>query len=369
MLRIPFNDLSRSQNDVAESLEKQFQQVLKASNFILGHNLELFEKRFAEYCQSHYAIGTASGLDALIFCLKALGVSKNDEVIVPDYGFSATPLSVLHAGAIPVFADVSEQLPLIDTKSIIPLLSKKTKAIIAVHMHGMVCNMDEIQGLCQSYGIVLIEDFAQSHGAMWNGKMTGSFGKANATSFYPAKNLGALGDGGAITTSDTLIMDQVKCYRNYGSTDRINTTTFGYNSRLDEIQAAFLNVKLNFLEKWNDDRRKIASEYKERLRDVQEVMIPDPDPSSKPVYHIFSLYTVRKMELYHFLGSQGIQSRMHYKLPLHQHALFKNYIKQGQVFSYSQKLSSNQLSLPCFPGLKSEEIDYICTQIRKFFKP
>jgi dTDP-4-amino-4,6-dideoxygalactose transaminase len=368
MPQIPFNDLNRSQKDVSEGLLKQFQEVLNASNFILGKKLETFERRLADYCQTKFAIGTASGLDALIFSLKSLGISRNQEVIVPDFGFSATPLSVLHAGAIPVFADVSSTIPLINAQTILHVLTKKTKAIIVVHMHGMVCNMDEIQSLCNSYNLILIEDFAQSHGAAWQSKMTGSFGKINATSFYPAKNLGALGDGGAGTTSDTSLMDQVKLYRNYGSTDRTNTITIGYNSRLDEVQAALLNFKLDYLEQWNDERRKIASAYTERLRDLPEVIIPEPHPLSKPVYHIFSVYTKRKMELHNFLWNKGIQSRMHYKMPLHQHDLFKNLMKPKQILINSLQQSSNQLSLPCFPGLKIEEIDYVCQQIRNFFR-
>ncbi|MCC5932247.1 MAG: DegT/DnrJ/EryC1/StrS family aminotransferase [Cyclobacteriaceae bacterium] len=368
MPEVPFNDLSRCQNEVNEHLQKQFADVLNSVNFILGQRLIEFEKLFANYCQTRYAIGTASGLDALIFSLKALGISKNDEVIVPDYGFSATALSVLHAGAIPVFADVSNNFPLINAKTILPLISEKTKAVIVVHMHGLVCEMDEIQDLCSSYDLCLLEDFAQSHGATWKRKMTGSFGKINATSFYPAKNLGALGDGGAVTTSDEYLMDQIRLYRNYGSTDRINSTTIGYNSRLDEIQAAFLSVKLDFLEKWNSERRTIASFYKERMSEQSEVYIPEPHLESKPVYHIFSIYTKRKMGLYDYLRNKGIECRMHYKLPMHCHDLFKHYIKPGQTFKNSVQLSSDQLSLPCFPGLKIEEIDYICQQINNFFR-
>ncbi|MGF1638040.1 MAG: DegT/DnrJ/EryC1/StrS family aminotransferase [Cyclobacteriaceae bacterium] len=366
---IPFFDIHRLHQGHEQNISEALQRSFRTGQFILGSNLAHFESSFANYCESKYCLGTSNGLDALRLCLMATGVGKNDEVIIPDNSFTAVALAVIHCGATPVFADVSRRSSLLDPESVRKSITKATKAIIPVHLYGFVCEMDQLNAIAKEFNLVLIEDFAQAHGAKWKGKKVGSLGTLGATSFYPSKNLGALGDAGAVTCQDATLKDKIKIIRDYGTIERTDTVDEGLNARLDDMQAAVLNYKLQHLHTWNSDRRMIAISYLQKLCFVDELDFPLPAEETTPVYHIFSIFTARRDELQNYLAKHKIETRIHYKIPLHLHTYYKNTGKKFTSLENSIRMCQQQLSLPCYPGLTEEEITRICDAIKKFFKP
>ena len=363
-MKIPFNDLTRQYNSIEEKLNKTVKNVLKSGWFILGKNVETFEKEFADYVGKKYGVGVASGTDALFLSLLACGIKRGDEVITVPNTAIPTIAAISAAGAIPVFVDIN-QFYTIDISKIEKKISRKTRAIIPVHLYGQSCQMTPILNMAKKYNISVIEDCAQAHGAEYRGIKV-PVGDIGCFSFYPTKNLGAYGDGGMIVTNNEKLFQKLKLLRNYGETVRFTHIIKGYNSRLDEIQAAILRIKLKYLDIWNNQRRKIAKSYNELLEDF--VSTPEEDKDNRHVYHLYVIRTENRDKLKDYLSSKEIGTAIHYPIPAH---LQKGYsdlgYKKGK-FKTCEKFSKEILSLPLFPELSNKEIEYICSNIKKFFK-
>jgi len=346
---IPFLDLKSLNLRFREEFHEALERVLQSGWFILGPELEAFEQEFAEYCGTQYCIGVGNGLDALKLSLQALGIGQGDEVIVPSNTYIATWLAVTQVGATVVPVE-----PRLDTYNIDPSLIEaaitgKTKAIIPVHLYGQAAEMHRIMPIAEKYGLWVIEDNAQAQGAECLGKKTGSWGHLNATSFYPGKNLGALGDGGAITTNDHDLARKVRMLRNYGSEKKYYNDLPGTNSRLDELQAAFLRVKLKPLNADNAARNEIAIRYYEILKNRTDWGLPLVAEQCTHVYHLFVIRCKNRDEVIGELSSKGIQTMIHYPMPPHKQEVYKNL---GFNLPVSEKIHREILSLPIWPGME-----------------
>jgi dTDP-4-amino-4,6-dideoxygalactose transaminase len=364
---IPFLDLSPSHSLIEDQLKMAFNDTLKKCIFVLGDNVSKFENEYAQFNNTKFSVGLSNGLDALILCLKTLNIGPGDEVIVPSNTYIATVLAVSHVGATPVFAEPDESTFNITSNSITKVISNKTKALMPVHLYGQACKMDDIMELAEKNNLFVIEDNAQGHGASFNNKITGSWGHLNATSFYPGKNLGALGDGGAITTNSIQYADAVKLLRNYGSSVKYQNDVIGFNNRLDELQAAFLTIKLKYLKEWTSERQKIASWYNELLKGVGDIVLPLVSDGSTHVYHLYVIKSEHRDDLQEYLKFNGIGTLIHYPIPPHlQKAYMHLGYKKGD-FPVSEKLSETTLSLPMWPGLTFKQISIISEFIKNYF--
>jgi len=366
---IPFFAFRGMHDPIREDVLSVLATCYDKGKFILGENVTAFEQEYAAFCEVQYCIGVSNGLDALTLSLKALGIGPGDEVIVPSHTFIATCLAVSHVGATPVLAEPDPTTCNIDPAGIPAKITSRTKAIIPVHLYGRPCEMDAIMTIAGEHGLSVIEDNAQAQGALYRGKMTGSFGHINATSFYPGKNLGALGDAGAITTNDPQLAEKVRTLRNYGSTVKYYNEVQGYNMRLDELQAAVLRIKLRHLPEWNDARRDIASIYDTLLSGAGDLVLPlGSTPGTVPVYHQYVIRTRHRDALQAYLEQQGIGTLIHYPLPPHLQAAYRGMHLPAGSLPVAEKLCNTVLSLPMYPGLKSEEQAYIADTINGFFK-
>ena len=364
-MKIPFVSFLPMEHELDKELRDAFERVYTRSWYIEGVEDEAFEKAFAEYCNTEYCIGVGNGLDALMLALKALGVGAGDEVIVPSNTYIATALAVTYVGATPVFVE-----PDIRTFNINPVLieaaiSEKTKAIMPVHLYGQACDMDSIMKIAKKHNLFVVEDCAQAHGATYKGKVIGSFGDAAGFSFYPGKNLGALGDAGATVTSNKELADKVRALGNYGSDYKYHHIYQGNNSRLDEMQAAFLAAKLPHLDKINVERRRIANRYLEGISNP-EVILPYVPEDMVPVWHIFGIRCKRRDELEAFLNERGIGTNKHYPIPMHLQECYKNLrFKEGD-FPIAEEISKTELSIPMYYGMTEDEIQYVIDVINEF---
>lgn len=367
-MTIPFYSLQYTNGILQQEFIDAFKTVLQSNSLILGDNVAAFEVEFSKFTMNNYSIGVSSGLDALKIALKSLGVNAGDEVIVPSNTYIATWIAVSLLGAKPVPVEPDEDTFNISAEKIKAKITDKTKVILPVHMYGNPCNMNEIMNIAQKYHLYVVEDFAQAQGASYNGKPVGGWGNVNATSFYPSKNLGALGDAGAITTSSVNLYKKCLLLRNYGSSEKYYNELIGYNNRLDELQAALLNVKLNYLKQWNEERRKLAHNYKNQLKGLPEVELQNVKPESYHVYHLFVIETPHREELKKYLDEKGVQTMIHYPVPPHlQKAYSQLGFKVGD-FPIAEKLANNLLSLPLYNGMTEHEQMYVCQQVRNFFK-
>ena len=360
MMKIPFLDLSRVHQDIYEPLQAAFSRVLDSGCFIMGHELESFETEFAEYCGVKHCVGVGNGLEAIHLLLRAYKIGQGDEVIVPSNTFIATWLAVSQCGATPVPVEPRCDTHNIDPDLIEAAITPRTRAIIAVHLYGQTADMDRINDIAQRYNLIVIEDAAQAQGAEYKGKRAGSLGHAAATSFYPGKNLGALGDGGAVLTQDDDIADDIKRLRNYGSKVKYQHDTAGYNSRLDEMQAAFLRVKLNHLNEWNIRRRKVALQYSTLLNGL-EIISPFVPDWADPVWHLYVIRSQQRDKLKTHLEHHGISTVIHYPIAPHQQNCYLHYADHSLPIAKS--LSGEVLSLPMSPAMKDEEIEYVVKMI------
>ena len=363
-MKIPFNDLTRQYKSIEHTADRAVKKVLESGWFILGKNLEKFEEEFADFVGKKYGVGVASGTDALFLALLSFGIKKGDEIITVPNTAIPTIAAISATGAVPVLVDINDFYT-VDVSKIEEKITEKTKAIIPVHLYGQPCQMDLILNIAKKHNLFVIEDCAQSHGAEYKGKKVPA-GDIGCFSFYPTKNLGAYGDGGMIVTDNKKISQKLKLLRNYGETKRFTHVIKGYNSRLDEIQAAILRIKLKYLDRWNNQRRKIAKSYSELLEDF--VSTPEEDKDNRHVYHLYVIRTENRDKLKDYLSSKGIGTAIHYPIPAH---LQKGYsdlgYKKGK-FKTCEKFSKEILSLPLFPELSNKEIEYICSNIKKFFK-
>lgn len=367
---IPFVDLKIQYEHHRESFEKAFSDVCESGGYILGPEVARFEKNFAEYVGAREAIGMATGTDALRLSCKALGIVKGDEVLVPANTFIASALGIYELGAVPVPVDVNPETYLMDLKDATNRLSGRTKGILPVHLYGQSLDMDALVEFARKYNLFIIEDACQAHGARWKGRRVGSFGISGCFSFYPSKNLGAFGDGGAVTTNDPLFADKLRMMRNYGSKKKYIHDEFGTNSRLDSIQAAILNIKLGFLDEWNDKRFQVACRYADGLQGINGVTAPffDRGDKSRHVFHLFVIQSDRRDELQSYLEKQEVQCGIHYPVPIHLHKAFESLGFKKGTCPVAERLSDKILSLPIFPEMSDQQIDAVVNTIKRFFK-
>jgi dTDP-4-amino-4,6-dideoxygalactose transaminase len=366
IMEIPFADLRPMHDEIRADLDAAYKKVMDNSWFIQGKELEAFEKEFAEYVGVKHCIGVATGLDALYLILKAYGIGAGDEVIVPSNTFIATALAVSYAGAMPVFVEPVLETFNIDASRIEAAITPKTKAIMAVQLQGRCCDMDEINRIAKAHGLKVIEDAAQAHGSKYKGKMAGALGDAAGFSFYPGKNLGALGDGGCVTTNDDELAAKVRALGNYGSDYKYHHIYKGTNSRLDEMQAAFLRVKLPHLDKWNENRRQIAARY---LAEIKNPMIKLPLATSETyehIYHVFVIRCEKRNELEKFLADNGIHTVKHYPIPMHMQGAYEDlHMHEGEL-PIAEEISRTVLSIPMYYGMKDEQINYVIENLNSF---
>ena len=364
-MNVPFVSFKPMEKELDSDLRGAFERVYNASWYIEGKEDEKFEEAFASYCCTKYCIGVGNGLDALMLALKALGVGKGDEVIVPSNTYIATALAVTYVGATPVFVEPDIRTYNIDPTKIEEKITYKTKAIMPVHLYGQPCDMDPIMAIAKKYHLFIVEDCAQAHGALYNGKVIGSFGDAAGFSFYPGKNLGALGDAGATVTNDKEIADKVRALGNYGSDYKYHHIYQGNNSRLDEMQAAFLSAKLPHLNRMNEERRRIANCYLEGIKN-SKIILPFVPDYAVPVWHIFAIRTEKRDELAEYLSEKGISTNKHYPIPMHMQECYKNLnITEGSL-PIAEEISVTELSLPMFYGMTDNQIQFVINCINTY---
>lgn len=366
-MNVPFLDLKKINKSYEQGLQEKLKSVIDSGWFIMGNQLVEFEKNYAQFNATKHCIGVGNGLDALILSLKALGVGNGDEVIVPSNTYIASWLAVSYVGATVVPVEPRLDTYNIDVNLIEAKITSKTKAIMPVNLYGQACELDKIMTLAKKHNVFVVEDNAQAQGATCHGKITGSFGHINGTSFYPGKNLGALGDAGAITTDDEALTKKVKTLRNYGSQEKYYNEVKGYNSRLDELQAAFLDLKLKNLNTENQQRVDIANNYLKQLANVDDLILPVLAEGCTSNYHLFVVRTNKRNELQKYLAEKGIGTVIHYPVPPHKQQAYADLNFKPNDFPLANLIAETCLSLPIFPGMETEQIDYICNTIKAFY--
>lgn len=362
---IKFLDLKSSNLQHKVELRAAFEQVLESGHFVLGENVRLFEEDFASYCGTSHCVGVGNGLEAIHLLLRAYGIGDSDEVIVPSNTYIATWLAVNQAGAKVVPVEPEEASFNIDPSRIEAAITSRTKAIIPVHLYGRSADMKPIMDIADRHGLKVIEDSAQAHGALYSGKKVGNLGHASAFSFYPGKNLGALGDGGAITTNDKAVADKVRMLRNYGSKQKYHNLEQGYNSRLDEMQAAFLRVKLDHLDEVNNKRRAIAVEYDRLLGDLDGLQLPSANTGLEHVWHVYVIRSSKRDRIADYLEQKEIGSLTHYPIPPHLQPAYSDAGFSEGDFPISEKIHHEVLSLPMDPMMTLGQAALVAKAVRE----
>ena len=358
---IPFVDLKREYTKISEEINQAMQRVLRSGWFILGEEVKRFEEEFSKYIGVKYGIGVSSGSDALFLAVKALGIGEGDEVITVSHTFVSTVDAVVRNGANPVFVDVDPDTYCIDVSKIDQAITEKTRAILPVHLYAHPANMAPIMEIAQKHKLCVIEDACQAHGAEYKSKKAGSIGTVGCFSFYPAKNLGAYGDGGIVVTNDKKLAEKLRMLRNYGQSKKYYHDFVGVNSRLAEIQAAILTVKLEHLDEWNERRREVANLYNERL-ESSGVIIPTEKEYARHVYHLYVIRHKERAKLQQHLLKNGIQTQIHYPIPVHRQKAYSE-LGGGTALAVTEKVCNEVLSLPIYPSLKNKELEYIANTI------
>lgn len=367
-MKVPFVDLKLQSKTIRDEVQTEINNILDNAHFILGTNVTEFEKEFAAYCGTEYAVGLASGTDALLLALEALHIGPGHEVITTANTFISTAAAIHGTGARPVFVDIDRENYNLDCSQLRAKLNKKTRAVIPVHLYGQPAEMNPILKIAIQEDLHVIEDAAQAHGATYQGKRTGSMGKIGCFSFYPAKNLGAYGDGGAVTTNDAEINERIRLLRDHGSKDKYSHDFCGHNSRLDEIQAAVLRIKLRRLDKWNQRRQEIAKRYSGLLQEVPEITTPEVMEEATHVYHLYVIRCQQRDELQKWLATKDIATGIHYPIPLHLQEAFQSLGYRLGDFPVAETYADEILSLPMFPELTDDQVEYVFDQIRNFYK-
>lgn len=365
MIKVPFADFKPLHTRLESEVIKEFIEVYQNSWFINGMKVEKFQADFADYCNSKYCIGCGNGLEAIELILRGYNIGLGDEVIVCAHTFIASALAISKTGATPILVDAEDEYCLIDTSKIEDSISEKTKAIIAVQLYGQSCEMDEINKIAKKYNLKVIEDAAQAHGALYNGRKVGSLADAAAFSFYPGKNLGALGDAGAVVTNDEELARRVKEAANYGATIKYHHDTKGTNSRLDEMQAAFLAVKLKYLDETNGYRREVAKKYMSLINNP-EILLPKVAPTNEHVWHIFSVRTAERDNLREYLSENGIETVIHYPIPIHKQKAYQEL--NDLELPNASNIANSVLSLPMYYGMPDEEVEYVAEKLNAYSK-
>ena len=364
---VPFVDLEAQYARIAPEVNAAITSVLSRCNFILGQQVEEFEQAFAKFVRAKYAIGVSSGLDALRLALAALDISTGDEVIVPANTYIATALAVSATGARPVFVDCDADTYNIDVRQIAAAITSRTRAIIPVHLTGQAADMDPILEIAGRHGIHVVEDAAQAHGTLYKGRPCGSIGTAGCFSFYPGKNLGAYGDGGLVATNDANLAERMRRLRNYGQRKKYEHTEKGLNARLDTIQAAILNVKLKYLQSWNEARARHAARYRAALAEAG-VTVQQQIPHSTHIFHLFMIAVDDRNALQAHLDRVGVQTGIHYPKPVHLQEAYADLGYRKGFFPVSEKMADRILSLPMFPELTDQQIDLVCDEVLEFVR-
>jgi dTDP-4-amino-4,6-dideoxygalactose transaminase len=366
--RIPLVDLVAQFRTIEPEVRRRLDATLTRGDFILGQELAEFESAFALFCECRRAVGVASGLDALKLALRALEIGPGDEVITVANSFIATALAITAVGAKPVLVDCDPDTFTMDPSQIEAAITDRTRAVLPVHLYGRPADIDAIRAICQRHGLYLVEDAAQAHGARYRGRRCGSLGTLAAFSFYPGKNLGAYGDGGAVTTNDEALADRIATLRNYGSKVKYVHELCGENSRLDTLQAAVLNAKLAHLDAWNARRRELAARYAELLQGVGDLQLPKARADVEPVWHLYVIRTSYRDRLLAWLQERGIGALIHYPVPIHLQPAYAHMgWKRGQ-FPVAEHLAQEILSLPIYPEMTEAQLDRVVAVIREFFE-
>lgn len=364
-MKIPFVSFLPMERELDKELRAAFDRVFASSWYIEGKEDEAFEKAFAEYCGTKYCIGVGNGLDALVMILKAMEIGEGDEVIVPSNTYIATALAVTYAGATPVFVEPDIRTFNIDPAKIEAAITAKTKAIMPVHLYGQPCDMDPVMAIAKKYSLKVIEDCAQAHGAAYKGIKISTFGDAAGFSFYPGKNLGALGDAGAVVTSDEALAQKVRALGNYGSDYKYHHIYKGNNSRLDELQAAFLSAKLPILDRMNAERRRIAGRYLSEINNPK-ITLPYVPDYAEPVWHIFGIRCDERERLEEHLKKAEIMTNKHYPIPMHLQECYKDLGFNEGDYPIAEEISRTELSIPMYYGMTDEEISYVVDALNSF---
>jgi len=366
-LYVPLLDLKEQFLTIKEEVMAALEQVLETCEFILGPNVSAFEQEIAEYLGVKHAIGVGNGTDALVLIFDALGIGPGDEVITSPYTFFATAECVSRLGAKPVFVDINPITLTIDPEKLEQAITTRTKAVIPVHIFGRAVDMPRIMDIASRHDLFVVEDACQSIGGEIEGKKLGTFGNAGAFSFFPTKNLGAYGDGGLVVTDDDELAERVRMLRAHGSKVKYHNELIGYNSRLDEMQAAVLRVKLRHLNEWDSRRREIALEYNKLLKDLP-LQLPDPGDKGEHVFHLYTILTDNREELRAYLKSRGVETGVYYPTPLHLQPAYADLGYRRGDFPVSESACERNLSLPMYPDLTDEQIHYVAETLRGFFE-
>lgn len=364
-MKIPFVSFLPMEKELNDDLRGAFDRVFTRSWYIEGVEDEKFEKAFAEYCGAQFCVGVGNGLDALMLALKALGIGEGDEVIVPSNTYIATALAVTYVGATPIFVEPDIKTFNINPALVEAAITDKTKVIMPVHLYGQACDMDPIMAVAKKYGLKVVEDCAQAHGATYKGQKVGTFGDAAGFSFYPGKNLGALGDAGAVVTNNRELADQIRALGNYGSDYKYHHIYKGNNSRLDELQAAFLAAKLPHLERMNVERRRIADLYTEGIKNPK-IVTPYVIRDCVPVWHIYGIRCAARDALEKYLTEKGVGTNKHYPIPMHLQECYKDLGIQQGALPIAEEISSTELSIPMYYGMTNEEVQFVIDAINEF---
>lgn len=366
-MHIPFLNFEPTHQAIKEEILTVFNRVYANQWFILGKELENFEKAYSEFNNCKYTVGVSNGLDALSLSLKSLEIGQGDEVIVPAHTYIATALAVSHVGATPVFVEPDVRTYNIDPLKIESAITSRTKAIMPVHLYGQACEMDKIITIAKNHSLYVVEDNAQAHGAQFKGKLTGTWGDINGTSFYPGKNLGALGDAGAITTNSEDLAKRARLWRNYGSEIKYKNEVTGYNMRLDEMQAAFLSVKLKYIKEWTAQRQEVAAVYNQALQGVGDLVLPYIQPDASHVYHLYVIRTNYRDSLQKYLNRCGIGTLIHYPTPPHLQKAYESLGFSEGDYPIAEELAKTSLSLPLWVGMQSNQLEQVIQTINDYF--
>jgi dTDP-4-amino-4,6-dideoxygalactose transaminase len=366
-MNVPYLDLARTRVRIEAELAERWRRILDTNAFVLGPEVREFEQSFADYLDVETCAGVANGTDALLLALQVLGLKPGDEVIVPAFSFFATAEVVALLGGRPVFADIDPETFNLDARDAAARVTSRTVGVIGVHLYGRPFDVDAVLDLRGRNGLWLIEDAAQAHGARWRGQRVGAFGRLAAWSFYPTKNLGCFGDGGAVTGDEPVLVERVRRFGNHGQTSRYHHVSLGTNSRLDSLQAAVLNCRLPLLDRDNARRRALAAMYLERLAGVGDLRFPKDPPEAEPVYHQMTILTPKRDELMRYLAGIGIGSSVHYPTPLHTQPALAGLIPHPGDLPVATAAARDCLCLPIFPELRDDEVDVVCDGVRSFF--
>jgi len=367
-MKIPFLNFSATHQPMKAEMMNAFEKVYDSNWFVLGEQVKAFESNYAAFNQVNHAVAVSNGLDALHIALKTLNIGQGDEVIVPSNTFIATVLAISYVGASPIFVEPNINTYNIDPSKIEAAITSKTKAIMPVHLYGQACEMEVIMQIAEKYNLKVIEDNAQAQGATYQNKITGSFGHINGTSFYPGKNLGALGDAGGITTNNTNLYEKAKVLSNYGTRVKYVNDEIGFNMRMDECQAAFLNVKLNYLNTWIQQRQEIANWYNLHLSNVNGLILPIVADHATHTYHLYVVRTNKRDALMDYLSDHEIGTLIHYPIPPHLQKAYSNLGFSKGDFPIAEEIADTCLSLPIWPGMNETEVEFVAKSIKQFFQ-